>query len=73
MKRTPSKVAAEAIRELAREQDEQRQILESQQNLLREIKGLLVQLSREQGDHRQHAIQSISDLGERVLRLERAR
>lgn len=66
MNRTPSRVAAQAINELSHELDEQRWLLE-------EIKGLLVQLSRDQTEHRQHTIQSVSDLGARVLRLERAR
>lgn len=66
MKRTPSKVAAEAIRELAREMDDQRRLLE-------EIKELLVKMASDVGDTRREARQSVSDLGARVLRLERAR
>lgn len=66
MKRTPSKVAAQAINELAQELDEQRLLLE-------EIKDLLVRMNSDLGDHRRHTVQNHQDLEKRVLRLEGAR
>lgn len=73
MKRTPSRVAAEAIRELAQEIDEQRREAREQRALLEEVKSLLVQLNDGLEEHRSHTIKQVSDLGARVLRLERAR
>lgn len=66
MKRTPSKVAAQAINELAQELDEQRLLLE-------EIKDLLVRMNSDLGDHRRQTVQNHQDLEKRVLRLEGAR
>ena len=65
-KRKPSKVAAEAIREMSSELDEQRALLE-------QIKGLIIDLSAALKDHRVHVTQAISDLGARVKELEGAR
>ena len=66
MKRTPSRVAAQAITELAQELDEQRRLLE-------EIKELLIRLNSDVGDQRRLTLQNHSDLEKRVLRLEGAR
>lgn len=62
-KRKPSEVVAEAIREIAAEQDENRA-------LLLEIKGLLVTLSDDLSSHRQHTINAVDDLGRRVRQVE---
>lgn len=66
MKRTPSRVAAQAITELAQELDEQRRLLE-------EIKDLLVRMNSDLGDQRRERVQAHKDLEVRVMRLERAR
>lgn len=63
MKRTPSRVAAQAITALAQELDEQRELLE-------EIKGLLVEQNRQLTEHRQHTLQAVDDLGARVRQVE---
>lgn len=62
-KRKPSQVVAEAIRELAAEQD-------SNRVLLLEIKDVLVTLVDGLSEHRQHTMQAVSDLGKRVQQLE---
>jgi hypothetical protein len=61
--RKASRVVAEAIRELAAEQDANRV-------LLLEIKDVLVTLVDGLSEHRAHTLTSVNDLGARVKMLE---
>ena len=62
-KRRPSRVVAEAIRELAAAQDANHQ-------LLLEIKDVLVTIADGLSEHRAHTLQAVDDLGRRVRMLE---
>jgi hypothetical protein len=58
-----NEIIAEAIRELADGQDEIRSTQDRQEQLLTDIKSILITVADGLGQHRQHTLQAVDDLG----------